>query len=128
MHGVICEENGFIGTAFKTAQLGRFDNPTALASTQVQVGEPFEIQLGGVHEAVRTGNLAAADVGTDIYIQVSNNTLCVAAQALATAGAGPALNAGFKKVGKVTARDVTRTPQVLRINANFLELVRGNDV
>lgn len=128
VHGAICEENGFVGTAFKTAQLGRFVDPSSSAATTVQVGEPFEIQLGGVHEAVRTGNLATADVGaaavSDVYINTANNALGLAAQGLTAA----ALNAGWQKVGKVTARDATRTPQVVRINANFLEFVRGNSV
>lgn len=127
-HGAICEENGFVGTAFKTAQLGRFVDPSTSAATDILVGESFEIQLGGIHEAVRSGNLATADVGaaavSDVYINTANNALGLAAQGLAAA----VLNAGWKKVGKVTARDATRNPQVVRINSNFVEFVRGNDV
>lgn len=124
-HGAACIENGFPGVAFKNAQLGRFVDPSTAAATQVQIGEAFEIQVGGVHEVPRTGNLAAADVGvaavSDVYIDSATNTLGLAAQALT----GAVLNAGWQKFGKVTQRDTSRTPQVLRVNANDLSFIRG---
>jgi hypothetical protein len=125
VHGAACIENGFPGVAFKNAQLGRFVDPSTAAATTVAIGEAFEIQVGGIHEVPRSGNLAAADVGaaavSDVYINSADNTLGLAAQGLT----GAVLNAGWQKFGKVTFRDTTRTPQVLRVNANDLSYVRG---
>lgn len=127
VHGAACIENGFEGIAFKVAQLSRFVDPSSAAATQIAIGEKFEIQVGGIHEVPRSGNLATADVGlaavSDIYIKESDNTLGLAAQGL-TAGV---LTAGWKKFGKVTARDTSRTPQVLRVNSNDLTRVVGRD-
>lgn len=125
VHGAACIENGFPGIAFKNAQLGQYVDPSTAAATQIAVGEGFEIQVGGVHEVPRTGNLATADVGaaavSDVYILSTDNTLGLAAQALT----GAVLTANWQKFGKVTFRDTSRTPQVLRINANDLSLIRG---
>lgn len=125
VHAAACIENGFPGVAFKTTQLGRFVDPSTAAATTIAIGESFEIQVGGIHEVPRTGNLATADVGAaavaDIYIRDVDNVLGLAAQALT----GAVLSAGWSKFGKVTARDATRTPQVLRVNANDLSILRG---
>jgi hypothetical protein len=119
VHGQIVEEEGFVGSAFKTDQPDRFVRPADAAD--IAVGENFEIQLGGIHEAPATGALAAAGVGDDVYITVADNVLVLAATAL-TAGA---LEAPYRKVGKITEVDASRTPEVLRINANVGEQVAG---
>lgn len=116
-HGQIVEEDGFVGSAFKTVQPDRFVRP--VDADDIAVGEDFEIQLGGIHEAPASGNLAAAAVGTDIYINSANNTLGVAAQGVAAG----ALVAGWRKVGKVTEVDTSRNPDVLRINSNVNDQV-----
>lgn len=125
VHGAACIENGFPGVAFKNTQLTRFVDPSTAAATLIAIGESFEIQVAGVHEVPRTGNLATADVGaaavSDIYILSTDNSLGLATQALT----GAVLNANWQKFGKVTARDTSRTPQVLRVNANDLSLIRG---
>lgn len=125
-HGGATIENGFPGIAFKVKNLGRFVDPATAAATDIPIGEVFEIQVGGIHEVPRAGNLAAADVGaagvSDIYIRDADNVLGLAAQAL---GADNVLDAGWSKFGKVTERDTTRNPQVLRVNANDLAMVRG---
>jgi hypothetical protein len=77
------------------------------------VAEVFELQLGGVHEAPASGNLAPAARGNAIYINSANNTLGLAAQGLTTGN----LNAGWLPVGLVTEVDASRTPAVVRINA-----------
>lgn len=120
-HGQIVEEDGFVGSAFKVDQPDRFVRPEDAQT--IAVGTDLEIQLGGVHEAPAEGNLAAAAVGDDIYIDSADNTLGVAAQGLT----GAALNAGWLPVGKVTEVDDTRDPAVLRINANVGHLVVGNN-
>lgn len=120
VHGQLVEEDGFVGAAFKVEQVDRFVRPAD--ADNIEIGEEFEIQLGGVHEAPAAGNLAAAAVGDDVYINGANNTLGLAAQGLT----GAALTAGWLPVGKVTEVDVSRTPDVLRINAEVAHLVRGN--
>jgi hypothetical protein len=122
-HGAACIENGFEGIAFKVRQLGRFVDPSSAAATDIAIGEVFEIQVGGIHEVPRSGNLAAAVVGDDVYIRTTDNVLGLAAQGL-TAGV---LTANWKKFGKVTALDTSRSPNVLRVNSNDLGRVVGRD-
>lgn len=117
VHGQIVEEDGFVGSAFKVDQPDRFVRPED--ATTIAVGTDLEIQLGGVHEADRDGNLAAADVSDDVYIDSDDNTLGLAAQGLT----GSVLNAGWLKVGKVTEVDLV-LDKVL-INANVGHLVVG---
>ena len=117
VHGQIVEADGFVGTAFKVAQPDRFVRPAD--ADNIAATEEFELQLGGIHEARAEGNLAAAGVGTDIYIREADDVLGVAAQAIAAG----ALNAGWRKVGKVTEVDLSRTPDVLRINSNVTDQV-----
>lgn len=112
-HGQIVSEQSFVGTAFKTQQIGRFADPALATVQDIQVAEVMEIQLGGVHEAPLSGNLAAAAVGNAVYINSANNTLGLAAQALTTGN----LNAGWQVVGRITEIDTTRSPGVARINA-----------
>lgn len=122
-HGQIVVADGFVGAAFKTAQVDRWTKPGSAAgqAQAIAAGEMYEILLGGILEAPASGNLAAAAVGSDVYINGANDTLGLAAQGLT----GAVLNAGWLKVGKVTEIDATRSPAVLRINANQLALVRG---
>lgn len=119
-HGQIVAEDGFCGEAFKVAQIGRFVDPTSATIQDIAIGEPMEIQLNGVHEAAASGNLAAAAVGNDVYINTANNTLGLAAQGITTGN----LNAGWLPVGKVTEVDTSRTPAVVRINGNVKALVK----
>jgi len=111
-HGQIVSENGFVGSAFKVAQVTRWVQPTA--ADDIAIGETFEIELGGIHEAPCTGALAAAAVGNDVYINTANNTLGLAATGLTTGN----LTSGWLPVGKITEVDTSRNPDVARINAN----------
>jgi hypothetical protein len=112
-HGQIVSEDGFVGAAFKVQQISRYQDPTLAAAQAIAVAEVFELQLGGVHEAPASGNLAPAARGNAIYINSANNTLGLAAQGLTTGN----LNAGWLPVGLVTEVDASRTPAVVRINA-----------
>lgn len=105
-HGDLVVEDDFVGTAFKVEQLGRFVDPLTAAATQIDVGEEFEIQLGGVHEVAASGAVAAAAVGDPIWIDPTDNSLEVAT------------GVGYLPVGVVTEVDASRTPDVLRINSN----------
>lgn len=118
-HGQIVYVDGFVGSAFKVGQPDRFVRPEDAPT--IEVDEEFEVQLGGIHEAPRSGALAALNVGDDVYITKADSVLVAAATAL-TAGA---LEPEYAKVGKVTEIDFSRTPDVLRINGNFLEWVAG---
>lgn len=122
-HGQIISEEGFVGTAFKTEPISRWTNPAGATAQDIPIGEELEVQLGGIHEAPASGNLAAAARGNSIYINSANNTLGLEAQALT----GTALNAGWLKVGKVTEVDASRSPAVLRINSEgpVLATMRG---
>ena len=120
-HGQIVSEDGFVGSAFKTAPIGRFVDPTSAGIQDIATTEAFDIHIGGILEAPASGNLAAAAVGTEVFINTANNTLGVAAQAITTGS----LNAGWRPVGIVDEVDATRTPAVLRINAEVAFLVTG---
>jgi hypothetical protein len=119
-HGQIVEEdNGFIGSAFKVTQPDRFVRPAD--ADDIAIGEELEIQLGGIARAPATGGLATADVGDDVYITLADNVLVLAAVAL-TAGA---LEAAYRKVGKVTEVDASTNPDSLLINLNVVDQVAG---
>lgn len=105
-HGDPVIMNGFPGIAFKNAQLGRFQDPTAAAATQIAVGEVFDIQLGGIHEvraARLTGGIGAFPVGTTAFIIDATGMLEVATAA------------GRSKFGRVTE---VRGTVAVRINAD----------
>lgn len=104
VHGQIVEEDGFVGSAFKVTQPDRFTRPADYPT--IEVGEEFEIQLGGIHEAEAAGAIAAAGVDDRIWIDPADNSLEVASAA------------GRLPVGVVTEVDAGRTPDVLRINSN----------
>lgn len=106
-HGNPCVENGFPGTAAKNAQLDRFVRPGSAEATDVAVGEPFVIQLGGVHEvsgAQIPGGVAAAPVGTPIFITTATNAIVLAA------------GVGIEKFGRVT--EVIASRNIVRVNAD----------
>jgi hypothetical protein len=105
-HGQIVIEENFVGTAFKVEQLGRFVAPTAAEATEIAIGEEFEIQVGGIHEAPAAGAIAALGVGDRVFIDPADNSLEAAG------------GAGLVPVGVVTEVDASRTPDVLRINSN----------
>ncbi len=122
VHGQIVEEDGFIGAAFKTVQPDRWTKPgTAVGQAQhIPVNEDFTIMIGGIQEAPATGNLATAVIGSDIYINSTDNTLGLAAQGLTTGN----LNATWRPVGKVTEIDTLPNPDRLKINCNVGHLVK----
>jgi hypothetical protein len=126
VHGKPAVWNGIAGIAMKVAQLGTFVDPAAAAATQIAATETFELDVQGVHELTREGNLATADIGaaavSHIYINSANDTVGLAAQGLAAA----VLNAGWLPLGIVIERDPSRTPQVLRVDLDLRDLVRGN--
>lgn len=119
VHGQIVEEDGFVGAAFKVEQPDRFTRPEDANQILAADDEIFEIQLGGEHEADRAGDLNAAAVGDNVYIDSADNALGLEAQALT----GAVLNAGWLPVGKITEVDATR--DVVLINAEEKALVRG---
>jgi hypothetical protein len=106
-HAQIVTEQKFVGTAFRVEQLGYFVDPSNAAAKAIDIGDVFEIQVGGIHEAAKSGTLAAAALGDRIWILPATNALAL--DAGATTGAFP--------VGVVDEIDATRTPNVLRISA-----------
>jgi hypothetical protein len=105
-HGQIVTEDGFVGTAFKSDQVDRWTRPAD--ATTIAEDETFVIQVGGIHEAPRSGTLAAVAVGDEVWIDPADNSLEVASAA------------GLFPVGLVTEIDALRTPDVVRINGNAL--------
>lgn len=103
-HGQIVVEDGFVGSAFKTEQVDRFTLPAD--AQDIAIGEEFEIQVGGVHEAPLAGAVAALDVGDKVFIDTTDNSLEVAA------------GANLLPVGLIDEVDTSRTPDVARINSN----------
>lgn len=104
VHGQIVIEDGFVGTAFKVAQPDRFVRPAD--ARDIAVDEEFEIIVGGIHEANAAGAIAGADVGDRIWIDPADNSLEVASAA------------GRIPVGVVDELDLSRAPDVLKINSN----------
>lgn len=103
-HGQVVVDDGFVGTAFKVTQPDRFVRPADYPT--IEVGEEYEIQVGGTLEAPLTGALAGAVVGSRVWITPATNAL----DDVSSAGALP--------VGVVTDIDIGRTPDVAIINSN----------
>lgn len=103
-HGQIVVEDNFVGTAFKAEQVDRWTRPSD--AQDIDVGEEFEVQVGGVHEAPLAGAIAALDVGDPVFIDETDNSLEAAG------------GAGLLPVGLITEVDASRTPEVARINSN----------
>lgn len=74
-HGQIVEEKGFVGTAFKVKQMPVHTAPGAAALSTIEIGEVFEIEIGGVQVAPVSGSLASAAIGDLIYIVPATNAL-----------------------------------------------------
>lgn len=104
VHGAIVVEDNVVGSAFKVEQLAW--NITGSATQQIDVGEEFEIQVGGIHETTLEGDIATADVGSLIFIAEDDNGLTTTSAE------------GLLPVGVVTALDESRTPAAVRINSN----------
>ncbi|HEX7088742.1 MAG TPA: capsid cement protein [Longimicrobiales bacterium] len=113
-HGQIVVEDGFVGSAFKVDQVDRFVRP--VDAQDIAIGEEFEIQLGGIHEAPAEGALAALGVGDPVFITEADNTLVAAG------------GAGILPVGIVTEVDASRDPDVLRINSNVWQPFERGEV
>lgn len=106
-HGDLAAESGFVGVAFKTQAINPYTNPTSAAAREIASGETFVQMLGGMVE-VRggqiTGGIAAAPVGTLLYIDPATNTV------------HPGSAAGRLPVGRVDRVDSARS--VVRVNLN----------
>lgn len=105
VHGSIVIEHKVVGTAFKVSQMGRYVDPVSAAATQIQIGDVFEIEVGGVLEAPAAAGVATAAIGDLIWITPATNALKLAA--------GTAT--GDIPVGVVQEIDTIRNPDVLRI-------------
>jgi hypothetical protein len=103
-HGQIVTEDGFVGSAFKVTQPDRFVRPAD--AQDIAIGEEFEIQIGGVHEVALVAPFEAADVGDQIWIDPTDNSL------------DDATGAGYLPLGVITEVDASRTPEVARVNSN----------
>lgn len=113
VHGAPCIEDGFPGVAFKNTQLNAYVDPSLAAATQIVVGESFAIQFGGMHEIAAAkfpgGTLPAR--GTAIYITLADNSLVLAATAVASG----LVQAGYSKFGRIDRLDTARS--VAYVNA-----------
>lgn len=98
MDGMPTVEKKIVGWANRTFQLGAFVDPSdEVAVSQIQIGEPFVIMVGGEHEVPISATLGDAPVGTVegdlLYIRESNNAISKGADA-----------AGTNEVQKVTVK------------------------
>lgn len=109
-HGQVVTEKGFVGTAFKTHQIGTFVDPSSATIADILVTEDFEIQVGGILETPASGALAAAAEGNRVWIKTATNALCLDATAAT----------GDLPVGVVDEVDLSRNPDVVRISAENL--------
>lgn len=77
-HGDPVVELGFPGIAFKSSQLNAFVDPSTTAARQINIGEDFVIELGGIVEvadAKIVGGIAAVNDGTPVWIRGSDNMI-----------------------------------------------------
>lgn len=77
LHGDPCIEDNIPGMAFKTTPAPAYTDPTSAAMKTVQVGEEFEIEVGGMIEARTAAFVAAAlpTKGAKLYIVTASNLL-----------------------------------------------------
>lgn len=109
LHGQIVTEDNFVGSAFKVKQMPVHTAPGAAALRTIEVGEIFEIEIGGVQEAAAAAGIAAAAVGDKIWIHPADNTLI-------RTGAVD----GDIPVGIVDEINVIPTPDIVKINTNAI--------
>lgn len=123
-HGKPAVWNTIPGIAFKTQQLDAFTDPSVAGATQIAATETFLLDVQGIHEVVRAGTLATADVGaaavSHIYIHSTDDGLGLAADALSTGN----LSANWFPFGVVIERDTSRSPQVLRVDMSLAYLCK----
>src|SRR4051794_24550959 len=84
VHGAAAFEDNMAGVIEKVGNLGAFVDPASAAATLIAAGSEAELTVTGIVEVPRTGNLAAAVIGNDIYIRGTDDVLGLAAQALTT--------------------------------------------
>lgn len=107
VHGQIIVCDSKVGRINKVGQLDRFVRPESAEATAMEVGEVGTLVIIGIVETPAADALAAAVKGDLIYIDPTDDTL------KRNAGAE-----GDLPVGVVDEVDVTRTPDVVRINLN----------
>lgn len=113
-HGAPAVEVGLAGIAHKSQQIAAMAPSLANAALAVQigVGEEFVIRLDGTAEVDTSLLPAGAAAGDPLYIKAADNTLHLAADALAAG----VLNAGFVKFGVLVEKD---TSSVARSSVNL---------
>lgn len=107
VHGQFCVVNNRVGQAWKVTQLTRYQDPTQAAVRNIAVGEEFTLVRGGTHDLPLTGPVAAAVLGSRVWINPTTDALILDA-------APPA--AGSLPLGVVDFIDVARTPDVADLN------------
>jgi hypothetical protein len=67
-----------VGLCTKTAQLTRWVQPGTAAATEIQVGETFEMDITGIHEAACSGALTNVSVGDKLWIDPKTQAVITA--------------------------------------------------
>lgn len=113
-HGAPATELGHPGVAAKSAQAAPMVPSLANAAIaqQIAIGEEFVIMLSGVHEVATSLLPGGAAAGSKLYIKESDNSLVLAATALASG----VLNAGYLRWGVIDSVDSTRGRAAVNFN------------
>lgn len=111
--------NGVPGFGVKATGIGRYVDPTTSAATEVEVGEHFTHFVKGCHPIALAGGIAAAVVGSKLWIDPDDDTVRLHADR----------TAGDLPLGVVDEIDAARTPDVAYVNMEelhaFLPYIAG---
>lgn len=114
-HGKPAVELGHAGIAAKSQQVAPMAPSVANAALAVEIadGEEFVIMMTGVHYYVDSSLLpGGAAAGNPLYIKGSDNSLALAATALASG----VLNSGFYKFGLLDSIDTDQGTCVINLS------------
>lgn len=105
VHGKPAVEKKHPGIAAKSAQAApaAVSVANATAAQQIAIGEEFVIMLTGLHDVAVADLPGGAAVGDPLYIEIADNSLANAAEAL-TSGL---VEAEYVKFGRISAIDAT---------------------
>lgn len=117
-HGAAAVLEGKVGFLAKTAQIGRYVDPTASEATEIQPEEDCELFLGGVHPLELAGALEAAKVGDKLFIDPETNTVVTEAKAIEMAAEEPA--EPTHPLGVIDRIDTAPATDVAYVNTNAL--------
>lgn len=113
-HGAPAVEKRHPGIAAKSAQAApaAVSVANATAAQQIAIGEEMVIMLDGAHEVAVAALPGGAVEGDPLWIEIADNTLANAAEALTTG----ITEAGYVKYGVISTIDATLGRALVNLN------------